>query len=125
MTRGKRICIVEDNPLNMELVNDVLTARGYTVVQARNSKELWPLIEAEEIPDLILMDIQLPGIDGYALTQQLRLHPRWGHRPIIALTAYAMHGDREKAMHAGCNDVVTKPINFHELEERLAKFLTA
>ena len=119
----KRICIVEDNPLNMELVHDVLTARGFVILQARNSKELWPYIEAEPVPDLILMDIQLPGIDGYALTQQLRQHPRWGQRPIIALTAYAMQGDREKALCAGCDEVVTKPINFSELQERLDNYL--
>ena len=119
----KKTCIlvVEDNLKNMRLVNDILTALGYQVLQAFNGEE-GIKIARNARPDLILMDIQIPGIDGLKATEILKTGEDTKHIPIIALTAMAMKGDRDNIIKAGCNDYLPKPIRFDLLVEMLKKW---
>ncbi len=104
-----KVLVIEDNPMNMELATDLLQLQGYEVLQAGTAFEALGLLR-EVTPDLILMDIQLPGLNGLDLTRDLRQDPRTKDIPIIAITAYAMLGDEEKAVRAGCNAYIPKPI---------------
>ena len=110
----ERILIVEDNPSNMRLIEMTLRARGYTLLKATDGGEALDIAISER-PDLIIMDIELPKINGLAVTRKLRKTPGFSHIPIIALTAYAMKGDRERAIEAGCDAYLPKPINTREL----------
>ncbi|HMK56692.1 MAG TPA: response regulator [Dissulfurispiraceae bacterium] len=106
----KKVLIIEDNDQNMYLMTFILEKYGYEVIAAREGVEG---IAAAQLtgPDLILLDIQLPVMDGYAVAKQLRLNPSLVKTPIIAVTSYAMPGDREKALEAGCDGYIEKPIN--------------
>ena len=104
------ILIVDDNPTNLKLVRVILEGEAHTVVTAENAEEALETLETFQ-PDLILMDIQLPGMDGLTLTRRLRNELRWQDTTIVALTAYAMKGDEEKATLAGCDGYITKPID--------------
>jgi two-component system cell cycle response regulator DivK len=106
----KRILVVEDNETNMYLISFLLKKNGYEVIEARSGEEGVELAIKEK-PDLLLMDIQLPDIDGLETTRRIRESKADGEVPIIALTSYAMTGDREKALKAGCNGYIEKPIN--------------
>jgi CheY-like chemotaxis protein len=117
-----RILIVEDNPLNLKLVRDVLTVSGYDVVAAPSGEEGVTLAQTCA-PDLVLMDIQLPGIDGLELTRRLKADPGTRDIVIIAVTAYAMKGDQDKALAAGCDDYITKPIDTRALPDTIARHL--
>lgn len=119
---SKRILVVEDNPDNRILITDVLTSLNYEVLVAVDGEEGVKKANAE-IPDLILMDLSLPQMDGWAATGQIKSNPQLVHIPIIALTAHAMVGDRERALEAGCDDYVSKPIDLRELAGKLAKYL--
>jgi len=119
---AKRILIVEDNPLNMELFRDLLVAQGYHVMEAGDAEECQERLRLE-VPDLILLDIQLPGMDGYTLARTLRSEPAYAGVPIVALTAYAMRGDREKVLAAGCNGFISKPINMAEFLKTVSGYL--
>jgi two-component system, cell cycle response regulator DivK len=119
-----RILIVEDNALNRKLVTVILHTDGHETVGAADADEA-ELRIAEEIPDLILMDMGLPGKDGYTLTQELRGRASTRRVPIVALTSFAMRGDRERAMAAGCNEYLTKPINRATLVECVRSLLPA
>jgi two-component system, cell cycle response regulator DivK len=121
-TMTKRILVIEDNPDNRILIGDVLTSLDYEVLQAVDG-ENGIEIAAKEIPDLILMDLSLPRMDGWTATQQIKANTALSHIPIIALTAHAMVGDREKALHAGCDDYISKPIDLRELSSKLKHFL--
>ena len=121
---GETILVVEDNPLNMELVTDILEAHGYEVRQAINGKEAVQEVESH-LPDLILMDIQLPGLDGLTVTGIIKDNPEAAHVPIIALTAHAMRGDEEKAREAGCYGYISKPIDTRSLPQTIRQFLDA
>ena len=118
----KKILIVEDNPQNMRLVEMTLRSGGYALLKATDGEEALDLATREQ-PDLIVMDMQLPKISGLEVTRRLRQLPTFSHVPIIALTAYAMKGDREKFIEAGCDAYVSKPINTRELPEMVAKLL--
>ncbi|MBN1680725.1 MAG: response regulator [Anaerolineae bacterium] len=118
----KRVLVVEDNPDNRILITDVLASLQYEVLVAVDGEEGLTKAEAE-IPDLILMDLSLPRMDGWAATQKIKANDTLSHIPIIALTAHAMVGDREKALSAGCDDYVSKPIDLRELASKLAHFL--
>lgn len=118
----KRVLVVEDVEMNRKLVRIVLTTKGYEVIEATNAEEALELLRTE-IPDLILMDIALPGISGEELTRQIKASPQWCHVPIIALTAAAMKGDREQFLSAGCNDYISKPIDTHTLVEIVGRYL--
>ena len=118
------ILVVEDNPLNMELVVDLLEANGYAVYQASAANE-GIKIAKENIPHLILMDIQLPGMDGIAATQILKDDITTRGIPVVALTAHAMKGDEQKALDAGCSGYITKPIDTREFPSLVKTFFHA
>lgn len=107
---GEPILIVDDNPTNLKLARLVLCDEGYDVRTANDAEEALRLLSSYK-PRLILMDIQLPGIDGLELTRRLKSDPAYGGIVIVALTAYAMKGDEEKARAAGCDGYITKPID--------------
>src|SRR3954449_9268936 len=113
-----RILIVEDTPLNLELARDVLEAHGYEVWAAANAEECLALLETRQ-PDLILMDVQLPGMDGLQLTQQLRADPATRRLPIVAMTAHAMVEDAERVRAAGCDGYLVKPIQTRTLAKQV------
>jgi CheY-like chemotaxis protein len=119
---NERILIVDDNPTNLKLACVILQGGGYEITTAVNATEVLAL--EGDPPDLIVMDIQLPDLDGYELTRRLRKNPRYKDVRIVALTAYAMKGDREKAIDAGCDDYVTKPIDIELLLSTVERLLT-
>jgi two-component system, cell cycle response regulator DivK len=119
---SKRILVVEDNPDNRILVTDVLASMKYEVLVAMDGEEGVTLAESS-VPDLILMDLSLPKMDGWTAAKKIKTNPTLAHIPIIALTAHAMVGDREKALEAGCDDYVSKPIDLRELSSKLTHFL--
>lgn len=119
---GKQILVVEDNRDNLTFIVDVLTSLDYDVITAKNGVE--GVVKALDIlPDLILMDLSLPIKDGWTATQEIKSEPKAQHIPIIALTAHAMVGDRERAIEAGCDDYVTKPISLPELARKISQYL--
>ena len=117
----KKILVVEDNPVNMELVTDLLEVAGFAFASAMTAEEGIRLAETE-LPDLILMDIQLPGMDGLEATELLKKNPKTLHIPIVALTAHAMKGDEERALAVGCIGYITKPINTRTFPHLVAEF---
>jgi CheY-like chemotaxis protein len=119
---GERILIVDDNPTNLKLVAVLLSAEGYEVRTAADAEEALAEL-ARERPRLILMDLQLPGMDGLTLTRRLKADPATQDIPILALTAYAMKGDEQKARDAGCDAYITKPIDTRALPGQIARFL--
>ena len=121
---GSRILVVEDNPLNLKLVRDVLGASGYDVVSAASGEEALR-IAAEQPPDLVLMDLQLPGIDGTETMRRLRRGPLSPDVPVVAVTAFAMVGDHAEARRAGFDGYLEKPISVHTLLEQVEDSLTA
>lgn len=117
-----QILIVEDNPTNLKLAVVMLTAAGYQTRGAIDADEASAAIH-DRRPDLILMDLGLPGKDGYELTRELRGREETKDVPILAVTSFAMRGDRDKAMDAGCTAYLTKPINRRELLEEVGRLL--
>jgi len=117
-----KILYIEDNDQNFYLVNFILSAKGYEVVRARDGREGIDLASTAP-PHLILLDIQLPVMDGYATARELRTHPGLASIPIVALTSYAMAGDREKAIAAGCTGYIEKPINPKTFTEQVEPYL--
>jgi two-component system cell cycle response regulator len=122
---GARILVVDDNRLNRKLACDLLVMEGYDVQECEDAEEALDLLERGALPDLVLMDIALPGMDGLALTRRLRGDPRFAAMPVVALTAFAMKGDEEKAMRAGCAGYIAKPIDTRRLPAQVAQFLDA
>ena len=116
-----RILIIEDNLLNLELVTDLLEAGGYMVEQARAAKEGLRMARAS-MPDLVLMDLSLPGMDGLVATQVLRADPATRRLAIVALTAHAMKGDSERCLKAGMDDYLPKPVDFKMLAQSLERW---
>lgn len=120
-----KILLVEDNEMNRDMLSRRLEKRGYTVAIAEDGGKGVALAKSE-IPDLILMDMSLPVIDGWDATKQIKADPATAKVPIIALTAHAMESDRQKALGAGCDDFDTKPVELNRLllkiEELLKKF---
>ncbi len=121
---GAKILYIEDNADNRLLVRRVLMADDYEILEAEDGFTGIALAEKEH-PNLILMDMNLPEINGYDLTRQLRKIPGLQSIPIIAMTANVMHGDREKAMEAGCNGYIPKPIDVDALPRQIEQFLKA
>jgi CheY-like chemotaxis protein len=117
-----RILVVEDNPVNMKLVCELLSFEGYRMLQAVDAEEAMGILQ-RCVPDLILMDIALPGMDGLTLTRRLKADKNTAQVPVVALTAFAMKGDDQKAMEAGCDGYITKPINTRKLPTEVAGFL--
>jgi CheY-like chemotaxis protein len=122
MSSKHTILIVEDNPLNLELVVDLLTAEGYVVRQALSGEE-GVRLALQQPPSLILMDLRMPGIDGYAALNALRGDPRTAHIPTVALTAQAMNGDREAVAAAGFDGYISKPIDTRVFSRTVAGLL--
>lgn len=118
----KKILIVEDNETNLYMMRFMLVENGYQVVEARDGLEGVKLAGSEK-PDLVLMDIQLPLLDGYEATKQIKANEKTKHIPIIALTSYAMVGDREKSLQAGCTGYIEKPINPETLMAEIEQYL--
>jgi len=119
---SKKILIVEDNPQNMRLIEMALSAESYTLLGTTDWEEALEVAKKER-PDLIIMDIQLPKMSGLEVTRKLREIPEFSRTPIIAITAYAMKGDKEKALNAGCNAYLSKPIRARDLPGLIAKML--
>ena len=118
-----RILVVEDNTLNLKLVRDVLTVSGFEVVAAPSAEEGVTLAATCE-PDLVLMDIQLPGMDGYEALRILRQNPRLDAVPVVAVTAFAMREDRERASREGFDGYLSKPISVRALPSQVGEFLS-
>jgi CheY-like chemotaxis protein len=116
------ILVVDDNPINLKLVSDLLAFEGYRVLKAEDGEQAAASVEAEP-PDLILLDVDLPGIDGLTLTKRLKSDARTGDIIIVALTAFAMKADRQRAVAAGCDAYVTKPIDTRGLPAQVAELL--
>jgi two-component system cell cycle response regulator DivK len=120
---GEHILIVEDNPKNLKLLRDVLQFRGYVISAAETAEAGVALAQAEP-PSLILMDIQLPGMDGREAAQVLKADANTRHIPIIALTAFAMKGDRERLLADGFDGYISKPINIKDISQVVAQYLS-
>jgi two-component system cell cycle response regulator DivK len=120
---GVTILYIEDNCDNRLLVRRVLEAEGYRVVEAEDGMAGMKWLQSET-PDLVLMDINLPELDGYEVTKRLKELPRMAKVPVIAMTANVMRGDREKTLAAGCDGYISKPIDIDSLPVEIAKFLS-
>lgn len=119
---GERILVVDDNRTNLKLVSDVLEFEGYRILEASDAESAQQII-ASTPPDLILMDIALPGMDGLTLTRQLKAADATRHIIVVALTAFAMKGDDARAREAGCDGYITKPIDTRTLPGAVAGYL--
>jgi two-component system, cell cycle response regulator DivK len=117
------ILVIEDNQDNMMLISDILLSLNYKVLQAVDGEQGLQMAGTER-PDLILMDLSLPRMDGWTVTRRIKADDDLKDIPVIALTAHAMIGDRERALEAGCDDYMSKPIIIRELINKLAKYLS-
>jgi two-component system, cell cycle response regulator DivK len=122
MATPTRVLVVEDNPLNLKLVRDVLLRAGFEVIEAHSGEEGVSQARASA-PDLILMDLQLPGIDGTEAMRMIKEDPDATSIPIVALTAFAMSEDRERALRSGFNGYLIKPISIRDLPHQISEFL--
>ena len=119
----RRILVIEDQEDNRRILRDMLTNAGYAVIEAENGEEALRAASAQH-PDLILMDIQLPVIDGYESTRRLKANPRVRAIPVIVITSYALSGDEAKARAAGCDDYVTKPYSPRQVLAKIQTYLS-
>ena len=119
---SKRILVVEDQEDNMQILRDVLVSADFEVMEAQNGQEAVAAV-AKQPPDLILMDIQLPIMDGHEATRRIRADPAHRSIPIIAITSYALGADEERARAAGCNDFVPKPYSPRDLLAKIRQYL--
>jgi two-component system, cell cycle response regulator DivK len=117
------ILYVEDNPDNRNLMRRILGAEGYAVVEAVNADQAIEQLEGNDI-DLILMDINMPDMDGYTLTSKIKAIQKFSKIPIVAVTANVMRGDREKSLEAGCDGYIQKPIDIDTLAQQIERFMT-
>ena len=118
----KRILVIEDTLDNRQILRDLLTAAGYDIIEAEDGGA-GVAMAAEQLPDLILMDIQLPVIDGYEATRRIKADPTTRHIPIVAVTSYALAGDEAKTREAGCDGYLAKPYSPRNLLEKVRGFL--
>ena len=119
----KRVLVVEDNPLSLELLTELLEGEGHQVIAAITGAEALVIARAER-PDLVLMDIQLPGIDGLTVTRALRAGPETREIPIVGISAYALPDDTERALRAGCIDYLPKPLDMGRFLDLVATLLS-
>ncbi|PYX05957.1 MAG: response regulator [Acidobacteria bacterium] len=117
-----KVLIAEDNAVNRELLRELLEARGYTVVEACDGQAALHMIEQTQ-PDLLLLDIGMPVMDGFGVMRKIRENPRLATLPVLAVTAYAMQGDREKILNSGFNGYLSKPVNARSLAQELDRLL--
>jgi two-component system cell cycle response regulator DivK len=120
---SKRILVVEDQPDNRQIIRDMLADTGYEIAETENGEEALAAI-AKQRPDLILMDIQLPVMDGYAATRRIKTDPALKSIPVIAVTSYALSGEEKKAQAAGCDDYVPKPFSPRQLLAKIRQYLS-
>ena len=116
------ILYVEDNPENRLLIRRILQVEGYVILEASSAFEALEMLKTQR-PDLILMDINLPEMDGYTLTARLKSLPNLNNVPIVALTANVMRGDRERTLEAGCDGYIQKPVDVDALPDQISQFL--
>jgi two-component system cell cycle response regulator DivK len=121
---SKNVLLVEDNPHNRKIFSGMLTHSGFVVIEAEDGHQALAAME-KQLPDVILMDLSIPGIDGWEVTRRLKADPRTQRVPIIALTAHAMRGDEERARAAGCDHYLAKPISPKKVVEEVRKILNA
>ena len=119
---AKMILIVEDDPKNLTLFRDLLQVSGYSTIEATDGKQGVEFAKSKK-PDLILMDIMMPEMDGLEATRILKADAVTKNIPILALTSYAMNGDKEKVLEAGCDGYLTKPVDIDELLKQVAEYL--
>jgi two-component system cell cycle response regulator DivK len=119
---SKRILVVEDQEDNRQIIRDMLSATDYEITEAENGEEALAAV-AKQRPDLILMDIQMPVLDGYEATRRIKADPALRAIPIIAITSYALSGDEQKARAAGCDDYVPKPYSPRQLLAKIRQYL--
>ena len=117
-----KILIAEDNAVNRELLRELLEILGYTVEEACDGEEALRMVRQSQ-PDLLLLDIGMPLLDGYGVVSKIRENPRLASLPVVAVTAYAMQGDREKILNSGFNGYLSKPVNARSLAEELERLL--
>ena len=118
-----KVLIAEDNAVNRELLRELLELRGYTVLEACDGQEALRIIELTQ-PELLLLDIGMPEMDGFAVIRRIRENPRLAKLPVVAVTAYAMRGDRERILTSGFDGYLSKPVNPSSLTEELGRLLT-
>jgi len=116
-----KVLVVEDNPLNMELILEILRSQGFTVDTVDDGEKAIKITEKSSY-DLILMDIALPGIDGVEATRIIKSRPAYKNVPVVALTAFAMAGDKERLLKAGFNDYISKPLDVHQFITKMEKY---
>jgi CheY-like chemotaxis protein len=117
-----KVLVAEDNPVNRELLRELLENRGHAVVEACDGQEALRMVE-ETQPDILLLDIGMPVLDGYAVARRIRENPALAPLPILAITAYAMQGDREKILHSGFDGYLSKPVSARALADELERLL--
>src|SRR5262249_5042638 len=120
---SKRILVVEDQPDNRPIIRDMLAPTRYEITEVEDGEQELQAV-AKQQPDLILMDIQLPMIDGYTATRKIKANPAWQSIPIIAVTSYALSGEEKKAREAGCDDYVPKPFSPRQLLAKIRQYLS-
>jgi CheY-like chemotaxis protein len=120
--RGEPILIVDDNPTNLKLMRVLLTSEGYVVRTATDAEEALAALQ-EFTPRLVLMDIQMPGMDGFALTRRIKIDPATSGLVVVALTSYAMKGDEQRALDAGCDGYIAKPVDTRTFVALLESYL--
>ncbi len=120
-----RVLVVEDNDMNMQLVEYLLEEGGYSIVKAASGEEALSIARGGDPVDLILMDIHLPGIDGLSVVREMKAEPRTSAVPILALTAHAMRGDRDRFLEAGCDGYISKPIDVKTFLSSIRTYLRA
>jgi CheY-like chemotaxis protein len=120
-----RVLVVEDNDMNMQLVEYLLEEGGYSIVKATSGEEALSIARGGDPVDLILMDIHLPGIDGLSVVREMKMEPRTRAVPILALTAHAMRGDRDRFLEAGCDGYISKPIDVKTFLSSIRTYLGA
>jgi CheY-like chemotaxis protein len=118
-----RVLVAEDNAVNRELLRELLEIRGYHVVEACDGQEALSALEQAQ-PDLLLLDISMPVLDGYAVIRKIRENPGLAELPVVAVTAYAMRGDRERILNSGFNGYLSKPINPSALKEEIDRIFS-
>jgi CheY-like chemotaxis protein len=117
-----KVLVAEDNPINRELLRELLENRGYAVVEACDGQEALRMVD-ETQPDILLLDISMPVLGGYAVARRIRENPALAPLPLLAITAYAMPGDREKILHSGFDGYLSKPVNARALADELERLL--
>jgi len=121
---GKTVLLVEDNPHNRKIFSGMLTHAGFVVVEAEDGHQALAAVAVDKpLPDIVLMDLSIPGVDGWEVTRRLKADARTKSVPIIALTAHAMRGDEERALQAGCDGYLAKPISPKKVVEEVKRYL--